>query len=99
MSVVYTLTFQRQIAAAYEYGSGRFGPATAGRTYRRTIAHIENTVQIYPRTGRWLPEIKCYQSWVPRTPFVIFYRASGEDVEVLALFNGAQDLSGYSPGD
>ncbi len=97
MSIIYSPDFQRQIAAQYEYGSQRFGAATAARTYRRTISYIENNVQNYPRTGQWRPDIACFQTWVPKTPFVVFYRIAGPNLEVLAMFNGSQDYSGYTP--
>jgi plasmid stabilization system protein ParE len=97
MSVIYTPTFQQHIADAYAYSVQRFGERTAERTYRRVISHIENTLQTYPRTGQWRADISCYHSWIPRTPFVVFYRIAGADLEVLALFNGSMDLSGYMP--
>jgi len=97
MSIILTSTFQRHIGAAYDYGVQRFGQKTAERTYRRVIGHIENTLQTYPRTGRWRDDIGCFQSWVPRTPFVVFYRTVGKDLERLALVSGAQDLTSYTP--
>jgi len=97
MSVIYSPEFQRQIASQYEYGLQRFGSTTATKTYRKTISYIENTIQAYPRTGHWRADIACFQTWVPKTPFVIFYRTAGADLEVLALFNGSQDYSGYAP--
>ena len=53
MNVVYTDRFKFALANAFEAGSDRFGEATAERTYRRIISHIEEFISEYPRTGRW----------------------------------------------
>ena len=97
MSVVYTDRFKNQIAEAFDYGVQRFGMVTAERTYQRVISHIETTLHSHPRTGRWRDDIACFHAWIPRTPFVVFYRVAASNLEVLALFHHAQDLSNVVP--
>ena len=42
-----------------------------------------------------------YETWIAKTPFVIFYRVNteAETITVLALFHHAQDRAALDPGD
>jgi plasmid stabilization system protein ParE len=93
MSIVYTERFQNQISDAFQYGVDHFGAATAQSTYHRILSHIETTLHAYPCTGRWRDDIKCFHAWIPRTPFVVFYRVTTSGIEVLALFHHARDTA------
>lgn len=95
MTIVYSERFKQDIANAFAFGEEQFGRATAERSYRRIIDHIEHFLAAYPRTGRWRSDIRCYHAWIPRTPFVVFYRIDDEQLEVLALFHGAQDIADF----
>jgi plasmid stabilization system protein ParE len=97
MKVVYTERFRNALDKATEFGIGRFGKAVADRTLQRVILHIEGFLAAYPRTGRWHEDIACFHTSIPRTPFVVFYRVSGDALEVLALFHHAQDNSSFEP--
>ena len=86
------------LAESYQRGLARFGAATAERTYLRILSHTEEFLAVYPRTGRWCSSIACFQTWIPGTPFVVFYRVRNDVLEVVGLFHHAQDTSDFDPG-
>jgi plasmid stabilization system protein ParE len=96
----YTERAQTQIAELLEYGCANFGERAAVQIYRRLIGHIEQVLAAYPRTGRWRDDISAYHAWVPRTPFVVFYRSDApNDIVVIAVFHAARDLGSLTSAD
>ncbi len=53
----------------------------------------------HPRTARYVPEIDAYESWVSKTPFIVFFRLDGtaDTLTVLAIFHHAQDRAAFDP--
>ena len=90
MTVRYTERARNHIDTAFTYGVEHFGEAVAVRTYRRLIHHVETVLSAYPRTGRWRDDISCFSAWVPRTPFIVFYRIETTGIVVLAVFHHAR---------
>jgi plasmid stabilization system protein ParE len=93
MIVVYTPKFSEQLAAALDFGIARFGKLTAERTYARIIRHIEVFLAEHPRAATYVPEFNVYRSWVPKTPYVVFYRSDPATgmLTVLALLHHGRD--------
>jgi plasmid stabilization system protein ParE len=60
---------------------------------------IEVSLEAHPRAGKLLPRPNLYESWIPKTPFVVFYRVDddADTVWMLALFHAAQDRSDFDP--
>jgi plasmid stabilization system protein ParE len=101
MKVVLSARVEADIARQLEYGVGRFGKVVAERTFRRVEAFIFESLAANPYTGTYIQERGIYESWIVKTPFVIFYRvnAEAETITVLALFHHAQDRAAFDPGD
>ena len=55
----------------------------------------------YPYAGKYLEEHGIYETWIGKTPFVIFYRvdAQVDIITVLALFHHAQERAAFDPED
>ena len=99
MRVIVTARAEADIEHQYQWGVTRFGVNTANATFARVRQFIEVSLESYPRTGKLLPRPNLYESWIPKTPFVVFYRVdeAADTVWVLALFHAAQDRSDFDP--
>ncbi len=97
MKVVYVPRAERHIANHLAYGIERFGARDAARTIRRLRSYIRLTVAQYPKTSRYHPSIDAYESWVPGTPFVIYYQTEPTIITVVAVFHHSRDHSSFVP--
>ena len=95
MKVVYVPRAERQIANHLARGIERFGARDAARTIRRLRSYVRLTLAQYPKTSRYHPSIDAYESWVPGTPFVIYYRIELAIIRVVAVFHHGQDHSSF----
>ena len=99
MRIVYTPAARRQIAnqIGYLIDQGAIRPAKRLRT--RITAFVRDFLARHPRIGRPIPEHDCYESAIPRTPYIVIYRIDGstDTLIVLALFHGSQERSGFRP--
>lgn len=99
MTVVFAARANAQIDAHLAYGVDRFGPLVAARAIARLRRFLHETVAMYPQSGAWNAGFQAFESWVPRTPFVVIYRVdpSSDTLIVLAVFHHAQDRQHWSP--
>lgn len=99
MKVVYTPTARRHIAGQIGYLLDQGAARPAKRLRTRITAFVRDFLARHPRTGRPIPEQDCYESSIPRTPYVVIYRidVASDTLTVLALFHAAQDRSHYVP--
>jgi len=67
----------------------RDSPAAAHRVIARIVAAVE-TLSDHPHLGRPGRVAGTREFVVPDTPYVAPYRVRGDEVEVLAVFHGAQ---------
>lgn len=64
----------------------------AARTLRnRLFVFLQNTLAVYPASGRHISQRDVWETWVPRTRLVIWYRFSDEALFVIAIWHSAQD--------
>ena len=101
MKVIVTPRAEADILHQHAWGEQRFGATVANRTFDHVRRHLEVALATHPRTGKRLGSSGLYESWIPRTPFVIFYRIDdlSDTVWVLALFHHAQDRGSFDPDD
>jgi plasmid stabilization system protein ParE len=101
MKVLLSARVEADLANQLEYGTEQFGKAIAQRCFDRVDEFIFTFLSDYPRAGRYLEELDIYETWIARTPFVIFYRVDDEaqTITVLALFHHSQDRSAFDPKD
>lgn len=99
MRVVYTPRAAAQLARHLAYGIDHFGTAVATRTVKRLRSFVRLTITRFPRASRYHASIDAFESWVPGTPFVVYYRYSANDeiVTVIAIFHHAQDRRDFTP--
>ncbi len=89
------IKLSRRAAAELEYhfeaGVGRFGTLIAERTFARVRHLIFDLIPANPELGTYRANRDLFECVVARTPFVIFYRRTGQDeITVVAIFNQSQ---------
>jgi plasmid stabilization system protein ParE len=101
MKVVFAPRAEADLAHHFSYGIRRFGQAVAERTLERLKNYLDPFLVNYPRTATFIPEINAFETWVPKTPFVIFFRIEPDHdvLRVLAIFHHAQDRAHFDPDD
>lgn len=99
MRIVYTATARRHIASQIGYLVQQGAARTAKRLRARITSFIRDFLARHPKAGRYIGERGIYESWIPRTPYVVMYRldADGDSLAVLALFHTSQDRSQFKP--
>ncbi len=97
MKVVLSARVEADIANQFQYGTDRFGPIVARRTFARVDTFLFRFLPAHPYAGKYLDDRGIYESWIARTPFVVFYRVNAETstIAVLALFHHAQDRAAF----
>jgi plasmid stabilization system protein ParE len=101
MKVVITPMAQVQLEHQLGFGIDRHGLVTAQKTFARVERFFATTLVDYPRTGTFLPDKRLYESFIPRTPFIVIYRieAEAQIVRVLGFFHHAQDRTEFEPSE
>ena len=99
MNVVFTLRAVADLTHQHEWGKHRFGEDVANRTFNRVRAFIETSLADRPRAGRQVASGAFFESWIPRTPFVVLYRIDDDtnSVVILAVLHHAQDRRDFDP--
>ena len=97
MKVVYTPTARHHIEAQLTYLINKGAAAPARRLRQRITSFVTDFLARHPRACRYIDERDIYETWIPRTPYVIIYRVSesNDTLTVLALFHAAQDRSEF----
>ena len=98
MKLVITPRAEDDLANKFDFGERRFGRAVAERTLKRVHDYLATTLLAHPRTGLYHPEIKSFETWIPKTPFVVFYRLDDDAgaLIVLAPYHHAQLRSAFN---
>ena len=97
MKVVYTPTARRHIETQLTFLIDKGAAAPARRLRHRITSFVTDFLARHPRACRHIDERDIFETWIPRTPYVIIYRvnASDDTLTVLALFHAAQDRSDF----
>jgi len=66
-------------------------PAAAHQLKQRFDITLANHVAVFPRTGRYLAERDLWETWIPRTRLVIWYRFSDDELILLSVWHTSQD--------
>jgi plasmid stabilization system protein ParE len=99
MNVALSARVEADVAGQLQYGIDHFGRAVAERTFARVDTFLFQFLPAHPYAGKYLDGLGIYETWIAKTPFVIFYRVNAETdvITVLALFHHAQDRASFDP--
>jgi plasmid stabilization system protein ParE len=59
----------------------------------RVTAFLSEHLVRYPRTGRPLGDRDLWETWIPRTRLVVWYRIEDEQILVVTVWHTSQDRS------
>lgn len=78
---------ENQLNFLIDAGSKR----TAQRLEIRVSEFLERTLARFPRTGTFIGERELWESWVPGTRLVVWYRVTANELQVVRFWNTSQD--------
>jgi plasmid stabilization system protein ParE len=93
MRIILSTRVEVELEHHFARGVEKFGQFVADRTFQRVHRFFFEVLADHPRIGIYRPEQDVYEAFIPRTPFVVFYRidAAGDALTVVAFFHHAQD--------
>jgi plasmid stabilization system protein ParE len=78
---------ERQIDYLVEHGSFM----AARRLADRVTVFLEQTLTRHPRVGKTVGHRGVYETWIPQTRLIVWYRLTGETIEIVRFWHSAQD--------
>ena len=57
----------------------------------RVISYFERLLSRYPRTGKHIAEKDIWETWVPGTRLVVWYRFTTSELQIIRVWHSAQD--------
>ena len=63
----------------------------ASRLATRLSAFLENFLATHPRTGKFIPEPGIWETWIPGTKLIIWYRFSDDQLDVIRIWHTARN--------
>jgi len=91
MKVVFDRQAESDLADQLDYMIAQ-GAASAGRRLeQRLLSFIDRTLANYPRSGTFVAHRDLWETWVPRTRFIIWYRFTAAELQVVRVWHASQD--------
>jgi plasmid stabilization system protein ParE len=63
----------------------------ATRLKARCDAFFEGFLALHPRTGKHIAEKDIWETWIPGTRLVVWYRFTRDELQIIRIWHGAQD--------
>jgi plasmid stabilization system protein ParE len=79
-----------ELAYQIEYLIDRHAVAAAIRLEARCNAFLEQFLATHPRSGKYIAEAKIWETWIPGTRLIIWYRFRHNELQVLRIWHAAQ---------
>lgn len=68
------------------------GAAPAARKLERRVSHfLERTLSDHPKFGTPIEHRGLFETWIPGTKLVIWYRFSNDTIEIMRFWNTSQE--------
>ena len=91
MRVVIAPSARRDLANQFGYLVDQGATRAAVRLERRLTAYLSNTLAAYPRTGTFIGTRDLWETWVPKTRLVVWYRFTADELQIGRVWHTAQD--------
>ncbi len=91
MRIVVSPRARRDLANQLGYLVDQGAVAAARRLERRLSQFIESTIANAPRTGSYIAERDLWETWVPRTKIVIWYRFKSDELQIVQIWHTSQN--------
>jgi len=97
MRIIVSRRVEAELADHFAFGVARHGSRVAERTFQRVRKFLFQSLPAHPRFSVYRADKGVYERFIPRTPFVVFYRVNLDldELTVVAIFHHAQDRDGF----
>jgi plasmid stabilization system protein ParE len=93
MKVVLSAEASDRLEDQVRYIQNSGAPAAADRLRLRVLDFLENHLAHFPRTGTHIPDRDLWETWIPGTRLVIWYRVKDRQLDVVTVWHTAQERS------
>ncbi len=91
MKVLFDREAENELAQQLDYLISQEAAPAARRLEQRLSHYIETTIARYPRSGRFIQHRGLWETWVPRTRIVIWYRFTIDELQIVRIWHAAQN--------
>ena len=93
MRLVIAPSARRDLANQLGYLVDQGAARVAVRLERRLTAFLTDTLAAYPRSGTFIGTRYLWETWVPKTRLVVWYRFTADELQIVRVWHTAQDRS------
>ena len=87
---------EADLQAQLDYLIERGAVSAAERLSARVKAFLRDHLTIYPATGIFLDHRNLWETWIPRTRLVVWYRFTDTELQVARIWHTARDRQSAS---
>lgn len=91
MRIVVAPRARRDLANKLGYLVDKGATAAARRLERRLTRFLVDTITCYPRSGTFIAHRELWETWVPGTRIVIWYRFTQDELQIVRVWHTSQD--------
>ena len=91
MKIIVAPHAERDLSRQIEYLVSRNAATAARRLHSRITVFVERMLAKHPRVGTFLTHRDLWETWVPGTRLVVWYRFSSDELQIVRIWHGAQD--------
>ncbi len=82
-----------ELNSQIDYLIANNAPRAAAHLKTRCDVFFESFLAAHPRTGKYIVERKIWETWIPGTRLVVWYRFSADELQIIRIWHSAQDRS------
>lgn len=80
-----------ELASQIDYLIDNHALLAAARLKARCDAFFEKFLSRHPRTGKHIAEKDIWETWIPGTRLVVWYRFTREELQIIRIWHAAQN--------
>jgi plasmid stabilization system protein ParE len=88
---------EADLHAQLDYLIERGAAAAAERLLERVRTFLRDFLTVHPRTGRFLDHRGLWETWIPRTRLVLWYRFTDTELQIARIWHVSQDRRSAPP--
>ena len=81
----------RDLASQFGYLVDQGAGDAADRLEKRLTTYLSTTLAAHPRTGTQLHHRGLWETWVPKTRLVVWYRFTADELQIVRVWHTSQD--------
>ena len=91
MKIIIAPRARRELGNQLGYLVDQGSIASARRLERRISTFLADTLSRHPRFGNFIAERDIWETWIPGTRIVIWYRFTDEELQVVRVWHTSQN--------